>query len=132
MTGVPRNRWLRALVILGFITGIEIPIQLTDYSGGLGVLLIGSFVVVDVTVLAIYFAERPTGGRGPAGDGGPGPEVPKAVRRWRALSAASRLMPRAAGRRWLAEAESSLFEMAAGERRPAGASTCGPRRGWWR
>jgi hypothetical protein len=37
--------------------------------------------------------------------------------RWPALRAVSRLMPRDAGRRWLAEAESLLFEAPAARRR---------------
>ena len=34
-----------------------------------------------------------------------------AAHRWRVLAMASRLMPRSAGRRWLAEAESLLSEI---------------------
>jgi hypothetical protein len=123
MAGTFQNPKL-ALLAFGVATGIEIPINLTDHSGGLGILAIASFAVVDITVLGIYLAERRTGGRGPDGEGGPdGDGRPLSavapVRRWRALGAVSRLMPRAAGRRWLAEAESSLFEMATGQRRAA-------------
>jgi hypothetical protein len=124
MTGVPQNPRLRALLILGSCTAGEIPINLTDHSGSLGILLIASFVVVDITVLGIYLAERRTGRRGPEGASGPdGDGRPLSAvapaRRWRALGAVSRLMPRAAGRRWLGEAESSLFEMDPGQRRAA-------------
>jgi hypothetical protein len=38
---------------------------------------------------------------------------------WRVMCAAARLMPRAAGRRWLAEAESFLAEAQPAQRRPA-------------
>jgi hypothetical protein len=51
-------------------------------------------------------------GRGQDGDGPAG----EAVHRWRALAVVSRLMPRAAGRRWLAEAESLLAEVTAARR----------------
>jgi hypothetical protein len=124
MPSVPQNPRLRALLILVSITGIEISIQLTDHSGGLGILAIASIVVVDITVLGIYLAERRTGRRGPDGASGPDgdgrPLSPVApVRLRRALGAVSRLMPRAAGRRWRGEAESSLFEMDPGQRRAA-------------
>lgn len=111
-----------AILSLGVATGAAIVTQLTDRSGTLGLLLIGSFLVVDVTVLAIVLAERRTGGRGQIGgrgldgDGGLVPEVPGAVEPWRVLGAVARVMPRTAGRRWLAEAESSLFEMDPGQR----------------
>jgi hypothetical protein len=51
-------------------------------------------------------------GRGQDDDGPPG----EGVRRRRALAVASRLMPASAGRRWLAEAESLLAEVAAARR----------------
>lgn len=43
--------------------------------------------------------------------------APPATGWWPVLRGVSRLMPRAAGRRWLAEAESLLFEVPAGLRR---------------
>jgi hypothetical protein len=46
-------------------------------------------------------------GDGPAGE---------AVRGWHALAVVSRLMPRTAGRRWLAEAQSLLAEVTAARR----------------
>jgi hypothetical protein len=49
-------------------------------------------------------------GRGRDDDDGPGDP---AVHRWRMLAMVSRLMPRPAGRRWLAEAESLLSEITA-------------------
>lgn len=57
-----------------------------------------------------------TYGRGLDRAGGLVPELPGAGWRWRALGVVARVMPRAAGRRWLAEAESSLFEMDPGQR----------------
>jgi hypothetical protein len=48
-------------------------------------------------------------GRGRGGDDGP---AGAAAHRWRVLVAVSRLMPRSAGRRWLAEADSLLAETA--------------------
>jgi hypothetical protein len=55
-------------------------------------------------------------GRGREDDDGP---APTAAGRWHALSLVSRLMPRSAGRRWLAEAESLLSELAAARRSAA-------------
>jgi hypothetical protein len=52
-------------------------------------------------------------GRGLAGDAG---HAPPAAGRQPVLCAVSRLMPTAPGRRWLAEVESVLFEMASGQR----------------
>jgi hypothetical protein len=55
-------------------------------------------------------------GRGREGDDGP---ARQAAQQWRLLVMASRLMPGPAGRRWLAEAESLLSEIAADRRGPA-------------
>jgi hypothetical protein len=52
-------------------------------------------------------------GRGQADDDGP---AGAAAHRWRMLATVSRLMPRPAGRRWLAEAESLLSEIAPARR----------------
>ena len=61
--------------------------------------------------------ERGSGlsGRGRDDDGPAG----AAAHRWRMLVMVSRLMPRSAGRRWLAEAESLLSEITAARRGPA-------------
>ncbi len=53
------------------------------------------------------------GGRGRDGDDGP---ADTAAHRWRMLAVVSRLMPRSAGCRWLAEADSVLSEIAAARR----------------
>ena len=58
-------------------------------------------------------------GHGRDDDDGPAGE---AVRWWPALVMVSRLMPRAAGRRWLAEAESVLAELTGARRRAAARS----------
>jgi hypothetical protein len=52
-------------------------------------------------------------GRGDDGDSRPSGS---AAYRWRGLKVVSRLMPRSAGRRWLAEAESLLAEIKPGQR----------------
>jgi hypothetical protein len=54
-----------------------------------------------------------TPGRGLAGEAG---RTPVMAGRWLTLCAVARLMPPAAGRRWLAEAESLLFELTPGRR----------------
>ena len=59
------------------------------------------------------------GGRGPSGTLGPKGDAghaPMTAGERPVLRAVARLMPRAAGRRWLAEAESLLFEMPAARR----------------
>ena len=58
-------------------------------------------------------------GRGPAAGAGSAPVI---AGRWPALRAASRLMPGPAGRRWLAEAQSLLSEVDAGQRQAAARS----------
>ena len=52
-------------------------------------------------------------GHGRDDDDGPGGET---AHRWPALAVVSRLMPRSAGRRWLAEAESLLAELTSAQR----------------
>ena len=81
-----------------------------------GIILIDAFVVAGAILL------RWSGGRG-MGSGlrGPGRDddgEPAGVvaRRWHTLFLVSRLMPRSAGDRWLAEAESLLSETAADRR----------------
>ena len=53
------------------------------------------------------------------GDAGLAASSPAATVSWRVMRVTSGLMPRAAGRRWLAEAESFLFEAPAGHRHRA-------------
>ena len=61
-----------------------------------------------------------TGLRRASGRGAiPAVSGPVAGAAWRAMRAASRLMPRAAGSRWLAEAESFLYEAPPAQRRRA-------------
>ena len=74
-----------------------------------------------LTSAAAYAAQRRRGRRtgkslsvrGRDDDDGPDGE---AVHRWRTLAVVSRLMPRSAGRRWLAEAECLLAELTAPRR----------------
>jgi hypothetical protein len=58
-------------------------------------------------------------GLGPAAAAAARTPAPPTPGRHPALRATARLMPRTAGRRWLAEAESLLFEMPAAQRRKA-------------
>jgi hypothetical protein len=71
-------------------------------------------------------AGAPGHGLGLRTESGPAPVT---AGRWLALRAAARLMPPAAGRRWLAEAESLLFEQTPARRRRAVRSylLCTPR-----
>jgi hypothetical protein len=55
-------------------------------------------------------------GSGPTGHGRDDDDGAAAAYRWRVLAVVSRLMPRAAGRRWLAEAESLLPDIAPARR----------------
>jgi hypothetical protein len=66
-------------------------------------------------------AGRGPAGRRPAGAGlaGDAGQASPTAGRQPVLRAVSRLMPAAAGRRWLAEVESVLFETASGQRRKA-------------
>ncbi len=71
-----------------------------------------------LSFIAVYRSRSGSAGnglsvRGWDDDGGPDGE---AVHRWRTLAVVSRLMPAAAGRRWLAEAESVLAEVTAARR----------------
>jgi hypothetical protein len=68
-------------------------------------------------------------GIGLGASAGPGPAM---TGRQPVLRTMARLMPADAGRRWLAEAESLLFEMPAGQRGQAVRSYLGPRPGWRR
>ena len=71
-----------------------------------------------LSFIAVYRRDRRRAGnglsaRGRGDDYGSGDE---AVHGWRTLAAVSRLMPRSAGRRWLAEAASLLAEIPAARR----------------
>jgi hypothetical protein len=91
-------------------------------------LAVGAVAITAVGVSIDLPAGRGKGSRrkgsGPAGrdrdddDGAAG----AAAHRWRMLAVVSRLMPRSAGRRWLAEAESLLAEITAARRGTAARS----------
>jgi len=127
-------RHKKAGLIFGAVTssGFGIITLLTGPPTRLPAVLVLAFVVIANVAIVIYawpdtdgFLIRLRGGRrrrtpegGPAGlglDVEAGP-VPAVAAGRLALRAAAGLMPRAAGRRWLAEAESTLFEMPAGWR----------------
>jgi hypothetical protein len=95
---------------------------LTGYVGGLKTLVgAGSLILNSASLLALtsqWIRREPTGVRGLDGNDGPVTAC-RILPRWRTLGVVSRLMPPAAGRRWLAEAASSLVEMDPGERAAA-------------
>lgn len=80
-----------------------------------------TYLVVGVLALAILVVawrrhgrrDDSLSGRGPDDETGP---VGPTARRWHTLLIASRLMPRSAGNRWLAEADSLLSEIAGAQR----------------
>jgi hypothetical protein len=73
---------------------------------------------ITIVIAVAGVAGRPGGGSGLRGRGRDGDDGPAgaAAHRWRMLVMVSRLMPRPAGRRWLAEAGSLLSEIAAARR----------------
>jgi hypothetical protein len=127
--------------ILGFIIGIVSIISgmLGVVGGALGIVTSGVLGVVAGGVLGVVVG----GGVGAVGtsiflrdwdlrgsfsalmnraagrDAGPAASTLTTTASWRIMRVASRLMPRAAGRRWLAEAESFLAEAPARNRRQA-------------
>jgi hypothetical protein len=81
-------------------------------------------LTLTVTIAMPAFRGRFGGRRGGQARSGadhsrPEPASPVTTHRWHALVIASRLMPRSAGDRWLAEAESTLSEIAKARRSPA-------------
>jgi len=120
----PRNearkkRALTAAFIGGGAVMAYVVLAATRFSAWEWVpLAVGLIIVIVIAMVGV--TGRPggrgrgsgLGGRGRAGEDGPaGP-----ARRWRTLVMVSRLMPRSAGRRWLAEAESLLSEIAPARR----------------
>ena len=95
-----------------------------DRAGWVRVMAACCYGLAALGFIAVYAVRRGRGGRTGNGlsvrgrdddDGSDG----GAVHRWRALAVVSRLMPRSAGRRWLAEAESLLAEVTDARRRAA-------------
>ncbi len=118
----PRGVWLASAGMwIGVGAGVVLP---PDRVGWVRVTAACFFGLAALSSIAAYAVQRirsrRTGNglsvRGRDDDGGPDGE---AAHRWRTLVMMSRLMPRTAGRRWLAEAESLLAEVSAARRGPA-------------
>jgi hypothetical protein len=128
----------KAGLILGALTscGIGVISLLTGPPARLPVFLILAFVVLANAGIVVYSwpatdgfpvrvrgssrnGGRRNGGAGGLGLGAGAEPAPTAAEPRPVLRAVARLMPADAGRRWLAEAESLLFEMPAGQRRQA-------------
>ncbi len=105
LTGPPA--YLPAYVILGFLVIANAGVVYYAWPATDGFL---------VRVRGGRKGGRRKGGTPGVGLDGEAGHAPTAARGQPALSAVARLMPAAAGRRWLAEAESLLFEMPAGRR----------------
>jgi hypothetical protein len=124
MPGIsPRNEESKRRVLLAGVTGgsavmAYVVVSASRFSAWEWVPLAAGLAVIIVIAVA-GLAGRP-GGRGSGlrargRDGGDGP-AGAATYPWRMLVMVSRLMPRSAGCRWLAEADSLLSEMAAARR----------------
>jgi hypothetical protein len=95
-----------------------------DRAGWVRVTAACCYGLAALSFTAVYAARRRRSRRTGSGlsvrgrDDDDGPDG-GAVHRWRTLAVVSRLMPRSAGRRWLAEAESLLAEVTDARRRAA-------------
>jgi hypothetical protein len=131
-TMMPRTRleWVERLAGAGMWIAIGASVFLASTRPGRMWLLAGCIVALAVVSAVAGIPRRRAGrrlvlrkGNGRARDGGlsgrghddDGP-AGEAVRGWHTLAVVSRLMPRAAGRRWLAEAQSLLAELTAAQR----------------
>jgi hypothetical protein len=123
MPGIsPRNEERKKRVLLAGVTGggavmAYVVVSASRLSAWEWVPLAAGLAVI--TVIAVAGLAGRSGGRGSGlrargRDDGDGPAG--AAHRWRMLVMVSRLMPRSAGCRWLAEAGSLLSEMAAARR----------------
>ena len=132
---VPAKR-KQALLVAGAMTscGIAVWALLTGPPLHVSTVLAAACVVLGIAAVVYVgwpdsdgflirlHGRRKSGGRdgGPAGRGRSGiPGTAPAPAGRPVLRAVARLMPPAAGRRWLAEANSLLFELALGQRRQA-------------
>jgi hypothetical protein len=125
-----RKRRARFAAIASVVTVVMTTTLLESrFRGWLWALWIVSFGII---ILVTSFSMRQIGpphrrGSGTGTGGGPsglvrdeaGPANPAAAYQWRTLLMVSAMMPRSAGRRWLAEAESLLSEMEVDRHGPA-------------
>jgi hypothetical protein len=107
------GRWF--LISAGFATLFAGLAYGPSVAEATGIILIDAFVVAVAILRRAGGRGMGSGLRGPGrdDDGGPAGVV---AHRWHTLFLVSRLMPRSAGDRWLAEAESLLSETAADRR----------------
>ena len=135
-TMMPRTRleWVEKLTAAGMWIAIGASVYLAGTRPGWAWVLSGCVVVLAVVNAVAGIPRRRGGrplvlwkgsGRGRDGDSGGisgygredgGELADQAVHWWRTLAVVSRLMPASAGRRWLAESESLLAEVAAARR----------------
>jgi hypothetical protein len=127
-----RKRRARFAGIATVVTAVTtIALSESRFRGWLWALWLVSFSVI---ILVTSFSMRQIGppyrrgrGSGTGAGGGPSglvpdeaePANPAAAYQWRTLLMVSAMMPRSAGRRWLAEAESLLSEMEVDRHGPA-------------
>jgi hypothetical protein len=113
-----KRRALIAAPAIGSLASAVSSVLMTRHPAGFQYLAVG-LIAVGYATFGYVAWPRDGGrggglsGRGRVDDHGP---VGRPAARWRALCLVSRLMPRSAGRRWLAEADSLLSEMAAARR----------------
>jgi len=115
------SQWVKVLASAGMWIAIGVSAVQVPVSGSrpwVAAACIMAFAVVSsAAALSGRLSSRRRGGslsgRGRDDDDGPSGE---AAHRWHTLAVVSRLMPRSAGRRWLAEAESVLAETTAARR----------------
>jgi hypothetical protein len=124
------SQWVKVLASAGMWVAMGVSVVLVSVAPGwrwVGAACIMALAVVSsVAALTGRLGSRRRGGglsgRGRDDDDGPAGE---AAHRWHELAVVSRLMPRSADRRWLAEAESVLAEVtAAGAARRSAATCC--------
>jgi hypothetical protein len=116
----PRNEESKKRVLLAGVTGgsavmAYVVVSASRFSAWEWVPLAAGLAVIIVIAVAGLAGGRGSGLRARGRDDGIGP-AGAAAYRWRTLVMVSRLMPRSAGCRWLAEAGSLLSEMAAARR----------------
>jgi hypothetical protein len=116
-----RKRALTAGFIAGIAAMADAVLDGTRFHSWAWTSWLAGLVIITAVALTGYRG-RPS--RRPKAQGGHGASRPeaddgRATHGWHTLALVSRLMPRSAGARWLAEAESTLAEIAAARRGPA-------------